>query len=35
MDSTIASILLLDGLTSGAVYALLGLATVQIGRAHV
>jgi branched-chain amino acid transport system permease protein len=30
MDSTIASILLLDGLTSGAVYALLGLATVLV-----
>lgn len=30
MDSTIASILLLDGITSGAVYALLGLATVLV-----
>ena len=30
MDSTIASILLLDGMTSGAVYALLGLATVLV-----
>jgi branched-chain amino acid transport system permease protein len=30
MDSTIASILLLDGLTNGAVYALLGLATVLV-----
>ena len=27
MDASIASILLLDGLTNGAVYALLGLAT--------
>ncbi|HQC84502.1 MAG TPA: branched-chain amino acid ABC transporter permease [Rhodoferax sp.] len=30
MDATIASILLLDGLTNGAVYALLGLATVLV-----
>lgn len=30
MDSTIASILLLDGLTNGAIYALLGLATVLV-----
>ena len=30
MDTTIASILLLDGMTSGAVYALLGLATVLV-----
>jgi len=30
MDSTIVSILLLDGLTNGAVYALLGLATVLV-----
>ena len=30
MDITIASILLLDGMTSGAVYALLGLATVLV-----
>jgi branched-chain amino acid transport system permease protein len=30
MDSTIASILLLDGLTNGDVYALLGLATVLV-----
>lgn len=30
MDSSIASILLLDGLTNGAIYALLGLATVLV-----
>ena len=30
MDITIASILLLDGMTNGAVYALLGLATVLV-----
>ena len=30
MDASIASILLLDGLTSGAIYALLGLATVLV-----
>jgi branched-chain amino acid transport system permease protein len=30
MDSTIVSILLLDGMTNGAVYALLGLATVLV-----
>lgn len=30
MDATIASILLLDGLTNGAIYALLGLATVLV-----
>ena len=30
MDASIASILLLDGLTNGAVYALLGLATVLV-----
>ena len=30
MDSTIFSILLLDGITNGAVYALLGLATVLV-----
>ncbi|MDP2263688.1 MAG: branched-chain amino acid ABC transporter permease, partial [Hydrogenophaga sp.] len=30
MDFSIASILLLDGLTNGAVYALLGLATVLV-----
>jgi branched-chain amino acid transport system permease protein len=30
MDTTIASILLLDGMTNGAVYALLGLATVLV-----
>ncbi|MEP6824899.1 MAG: branched-chain amino acid ABC transporter permease, partial [Ramlibacter sp.] len=30
MDSSIAAILLVDGLTSGAIYALLGLATVLV-----
>src|SRR5512140_579962 len=30
MDSSIASILLLDGVTNGAIYALLGLATVLV-----
>ena len=30
MDFSIASILALDGLTNGAVYALLGLATVLV-----
>ncbi len=30
MDTTIASILMLDGLTNGAIYALLGLATVLV-----
>ena len=30
MDSSIVSILLLDGITNGAVYALLGLATVLV-----
>ena len=31
MDISIASILVLDGLTNGAIYALLGLATVLVG----
>ena len=30
MDATIASILALDGLTNGAIYALLALATVLV-----
>ena len=30
MDSTIASILLVDGLTNGAIYALLGMTTVLL-----
>ncbi|MEY4910408.1 MAG: hypothetical protein RL761_71, partial [Pseudomonadota bacterium] len=30
MDFSIASILLVDGLTNGAIYALLGLATVLV-----